>query len=103
MDEKGLRIELKQDCGKRLVLRQNYGDRIETCFGMTRQGVRWRFQRLFNEVCVNAYLTILWVESSFGTKLRGKAMEIAEERYELRRKSQQADRASLRPVAERGD
>ncbi len=28
LDEKGLRIELKEDGSKRLILRQNYGDKI---------------------------------------------------------------------------
>jgi hypothetical protein len=58
---------------------------------MTRQGVRWRFQRLFNEVYVSAYVTIYIVESLFGTALRQKAMEIARERVELRRKAQKMD------------
>ena len=39
-DSKDLSIELKKDGLKRLVLRQNYGDRIEAAFGMTRQGVQ---------------------------------------------------------------
>ena len=35
-EEKDLRVELKADLGlKRLVLRQNYGDRIESRFGMS--------------------------------------------------------------------
>ena len=86
---KELSIELKQDGLKRLVLRQNYGDKIESNFGITRQGVRWRFQRLFNEIYLNANLTIYWVESNFGTELRNKAMEIAKERIELRKKAQE--------------
>jgi len=81
LDEKDLEIGLKNDGFKRLILRRNYGSRIETFFEMTRQGVRWRFHRLFNEIYINAYLTILWVESNFGTELRQKAMEIAKERY----------------------
>jgi len=82
LDEKELSIGLKKDGFKRLVLRRNYGSHIEACFGLTRQGVRWRFQRLFNDIYVNAYLTILWVESNFGTDLREKAMTIAKERYQ---------------------
>jgi len=83
LDEKNLEIGLKNVGSKRLVLRRNYGSRIETAFGMTRQGVRWRFQRLFggNGIYINAYLTILWVESNFGTELRRMAMEIAKELY----------------------
>jgi len=84
-----LKIELKEDGLKRLVLRKNYGDKIETAFHMTRQGVRWRFHRLFNEIYVNAYCTIYWIESKFGTELRGSAMEIAREKIELRKKAQE--------------
>ena len=91
LDDQELSIELKQDGVKRLVLRQNYGDRIESRFRMTRQGVRWRFQRLFNEIYVNAYLTIFWVESSFGTTLRGSAIEIARERIALRKEAKKID------------
>jgi hypothetical protein len=88
LEAKALKIELKQRGLKSLVLRQNYGDRIENTFGMTRQGVRWRFRRLFNEIYIEAYLAIYWIESFFGTELRQKALEIAKERVELRRKSQ---------------
>jgi len=89
LESKDLSIELKQDGLKRLVLRQNYGDKVESCFDMTRQGVRWRFQRLFNDIYVNAYLTIFWFESNFGTELRQKAIEIARERVALRKKAQE--------------
>ncbi len=88
VDENDLWIELKEDGFKRLVLRNNYGSHIETRFGMTRQGVRWRFQRLFNDLYVNSYLTIFWIESNFGTELRQKAMAIAKEQVELRKKVQ---------------
>ena len=52
--EKELAIELKQDGLKRLVLRQNYGDKVEKTFKMSRQRVRWRFYRLFNEIYTEA-------------------------------------------------
>ena len=87
MKSKELSIELQQDGMKRLVLRQNYGDKIESEFGMTRQGVRWRFQRLFNEVYVEAYEVLYCIERNFGTGLRQKALEIARERVELRKKA----------------
>ena len=87
-DSKDLEIGLKKDGLKRLVLRQNYGDKIEASFGMTRQGVRWRFQRLFNEIYVSAYETIFWIESNFGTDLRQKAIEIAKERVAMRKNAQ---------------
>ena len=88
MRSKDLSIELKQDGAKRLVLRRNYGDKIESEFGMTRQGVRWRFQRVLNQVYVSAYESIYLIESQFGTELRQKALEIARERVELRKKAQ---------------
>jgi hypothetical protein len=69
------------------VLRGNYGDRIESYFQVTRQGVRWRFQRLFNEIYVEAYLAVYTIESLFGTGLRPKAMEIARERVALRNRA----------------
>lgn len=80
VEEKELRIELKDAGYKYLVLRQNYGDRVESVFGLSRQGVRWRFQRLFSQIYVEAYVTILWVESNFGTELRAMAMAVAKER-----------------------
>jgi len=86
-DEKQLEIELKDVGAKYIVLRQNYGDKVESSFGMTRQGVRWRFHRLFNEIYVSSYETIYWVESSFGISLRGMALEIVRERVEMRKKA----------------
>jgi hypothetical protein len=91
LDEKELAIELKEDGIKRLVLRQNYGDKVEKTFNMSRQGVRWRFYRLFNEVYIEAYEIIFFVESNFGTELRQMAMEIARERVELRKKAQKVE------------
>jgi len=85
-DENQLEIELKDVGVKYIVLRQNYGDKVESSFGMTRQGVRWRFHRLFNEIYVSSYETIYWVESSFGTSLRSMALEIVRERVEMRKK-----------------
>ena len=88
LESKEMSIELKQDGLKRLILRQNYGDKIERSFNMTRQGVRWRFHRIFSQVYVSSYETICWLESLFGTELRQKALEIARERVELRKKAQ---------------
>ena len=95
LESKDLAIELKQEGLKCLVLRQNYGDKITSYFNMTRQGVRWRFQRLFNEIYVSSYETIYWLESLFGTELRQKAMEIASERVELRKKAQKIGRFEI--------
>ena len=88
LDSKDLSIELKNDGLKRFVLRSNYGDAISAVFGMTRQGVRWRFQRIFSEMYVQAYSTIYWVESNFGTELRSMALEIAKERVALKKQAQ---------------
>ena len=105
--ERHLRIELKEDGLKRLVLRQNYGDRISRSFNVTRQGVRWRFNHIA-EIYVSAYLTILTIESLFGTELRHHAMAIAKQRAELRQRAQKLGKfalprrnASLRPASAR--
>ena len=87
-DSKDLDIGLKKNGLKRLVLRQNYGEKIESHFNMTRQGVRWRFQRIFSEIYVSSYEAIYFVESLFGPELRQMAIEIARERVELRKKAQ---------------
>ncbi|MGD0917805.1 MAG: hypothetical protein ABSB22_15235 [Thermodesulfobacteriota bacterium] len=86
LEEKELRICLKEDGLKRFVLRQNYGDKVEKCFGMTRQGIRWRFHHLF-EIYIDAYEALFWIESNFGTELRPMALEIAKERVALRKKA----------------
>ena len=85
--ERDLKIELKEDGLKRFVLRRNYGDKIERIFGLTRQGIRWRFQRLLGDIYISAYVTIYWVESLLGTELRTMALEIAKQRVELRKKA----------------
>jgi len=87
IEKKELSIELKEDGVKRLVLRKNYGDKIESYFGLTRQGVRWRFHRLFNEIYCAAYESIYLVESRFETGLRLMVMEVAKERVELRERA----------------
>jgi hypothetical protein len=87
IEAKQLSIELKDYGYKTLVLRQNYGDKIESHFKMSRQGVRWRFQRLFNDIYTSAYETVYWVESNFGTELRPLALEIIKERVEMRKKA----------------
>lgn len=95
MDGKELFIELKTDGASCLVLRRNYGDHIEKEFNMTRQGIRWRFNRLVNEIYVAAYETIFWVESQFGTALRKDALTIAKERIQDRRKMQNLDNSTI--------
>jgi hypothetical protein len=68
-----------------MVLKGTYGEKIHKTFRMTRQGVRWRFQRLFSHVYVEAFETILMIEKTFGTELRDSAVRISRERYEVRR------------------
>ena len=88
LEEKELAIGLKEDGFKRLVLHQNYGDKVEKCFGMSRQGVRWRFHHMM-EMYVGAYEGIYFLESNFGPGLRPMALEIARERVALRKKASQ--------------
>ncbi len=68
-----------------MVLKGTYGENIHKTFRMTRQGVRWRFQRLFSHVYVEAYETILMIEKTFGVELRDYAVGISKERYAMRR------------------
>ena len=86
IEEKELKICLKEDGLKRLVLCQNYGDKVERTFNMTRQGVRWRFHHLA-EMYLGALEAIYWMESSLGTELRSMALEIARERVALRKRA----------------
>ncbi|MBT4816564.1 MAG: hypothetical protein HOJ57_28580 [Lentisphaerae bacterium] len=83
---KGLRIEKRPGRPSYFVLRGNYGERIDRCFDMTRQGVRWRFHHVFTNIYVAAYETIFVIERRFGTSLRNEAMAISRERVLLRRR-----------------
>ena len=87
-ESKALSIELKNDGMKRFVLRGNYGDKIESDFGVSRQGVRWRFQRILNEIYISAYESVYVIETLFGTHLRCDALKIVKERVSLRKKIQ---------------
>ena len=84
MASKDLWVELKPDEPSYMVLKGTYGKKIHETFRVSRQGVRWRFQRLFNHVYVEAFSTILMIEKTFGTELREYAVRISRERYELR-------------------
>jgi hypothetical protein len=70
-----------------MVLNGTYGEKIHKTFRVTRQGVRWRFYRLFNHVYVEAFETILFLEKAFGTRLREYAIKISKERYSLRQEA----------------
>lgn len=105
MESKDLWAELRPGRPSYMVLRGTYGDKIHQTFRMTRQGVRWRFQRLFNDVYVSAFETILFIEKTFGTQLREHAIRVSRERYALRQPIrengfQSAD--SLMPVEKPG-
>lgn len=78
-----LDVSLKPGRPAYLVLRRNYGDKIEQNFHMTRQGVRWRFQRIM-DMYISAFETILTIERTFGSDLRDMAVRVSKERYEVR-------------------
>ena len=84
MESKDLWVELKPNRPSYMILKGTYGEKIHKTFRMTRQGVRWRFYRLFNQVYVEAFEAILMIEKTFGTQLRDYAVRISRERYELR-------------------
>ena len=89
MDSKDLSVELKPDSPSRMVLRGTYGQKIHKVFRMTRQGVRWRFWRLFNDIYVSAFETILFIEKAFGPELREHTIRISKERYRLRQEARE--------------
>ena len=84
MQSHDLSVELKVDRPSYMVLRGTYGDKVNRTFRMTRQGVRWRFQRIFNDIYIAAFCTILLIEKTFGTELREHAIRISKDRYTLR-------------------
>jgi hypothetical protein len=87
MASKDLWVELRPDEPSRMVLKGTYGESVHRAFRMSRQGVRWRFWRLFNDIYVSAFETILFIEKVFGTQLREHAIRISRERYDLRQRA----------------
>jgi hypothetical protein len=83
MEERQLWVDYKPGQPGYLILRGTYGDHTSEAFGMTRQGVRWRFGRIMDQY-ISAFETILFIERIFGSQLREHAMRISRERYELR-------------------
>ena len=83
-------VDLKIGSPSYMVLRGTYGEKIHRTFRMTRQGVRWRFWRLFNDIYVSAFETILFVELAFGRQLRESAVRISKERFAIRRDARRA-------------
>ena len=78
-----LQVELRPGKPSYMVLRGTYGDHIDKAFHMTRQGVRWRFQRLA-DAYIASFETILFFERTLGSQLRQHAVRISRERHELR-------------------
>ena len=83
-------VDLKSGSPSYMVLRGTYGEKIHQTFRMTRQGVRWRFWRLFNDVYVSAFESILFVELAFGSQLRESAIRISKERFAIRQDTRRA-------------
>lgn len=88
MDLKDLRVVLKPGEPSRMILKGTYGEKIHKTFGVTRQGVSWRFQHLFGQAYVRSFETIMFIEKIFGIQLRDYAIRISKERYALRRRNQ---------------
>ena len=98
MESKELWVELRPGKPSYMVLRGTYGDHIDRAFHMTRQGVRWRFHRLFNDVYVSSFESVLLIEKVFGPQLREHAVRISQERYTIRQEARPADFQSAQEV-----
>ena len=81
IDQDAVWIERTFESPLYFVLRGNYGDRVERLFKLTRQGVRWRFWRLFNDIYVSAYESIIFIEKQLGSGFRQDALIIAHDRF----------------------
>ena len=90
-------IELKPGTPSHMVLKGTYGQKVHKTFGVTRQGVRWRFQHVFVHMYVRAFETILFIEKIFGTQLRDYAIRISRERYQLHQQAIQNSALTLVP------
>ena len=101
MESKDLWVELRPDNPSYMILRGTYGEKTYKAFRMTRQGVRWRFWRLLNDIYVSSFETILFVERIFGTQLREHAIRISKERYALRQEITQGAFQTADVLAER--
>ena len=86
MSSNDLLVELKPGEPSNMVLKGTYGHKIHKAFGVSRQGVRWRFHHLFSRTYVEAFETIVFIEKTFGTQLRDYAIRISKERYTSRQK-----------------
>jgi len=91
MESKDLWVELKPGQPSYMVLRGTYGEKVYRAFRMTRQGVRWRFWRIHNDIYISALEALLHIETTFGTQLRDYAIRIAKERYALRQEAMRSE------------
>ena len=98
MEHNDLRVQRRRE---RLTLRQNYGDHIASNFRMTRQGVRWRFQRTM-DMYISAFQTILLIEQTLGSEVREMAIAASKARLELCDETIGSGRANTTPVRTRG-
>ena len=57
MESKDLWVVLKPGEPSHMVLKGTYGSKIHETFGITRQGIRWRFHHLFSRAYVGAFET----------------------------------------------
>lgn len=84
MESKDLWVEFRPDKPSYMVLTWPLWRQRLSGLSLTRQGVRWRFWRIYNDIYVSAFEAILFVETTFGTQLRDYAIRISKERYALR-------------------
>jgi hypothetical protein len=99
MESKDLWVEFQDGRPGYMVLRGTYGDKVHQAFHMTRQGVRWRFHRLFNDVYVSSFESVLLIEKAFGPQLREHAVRISRERYTISQEVRSADFQSAHEVS----
>ena len=84
-----------------MVLRGTYGEKVHRAFRMTRQGVRWRFWRIYNDIYISAFTAILFIEQTFGTQFREYAIRISKERYALRQEAFRSEFQNASAVRDR--
>lgn len=89
IDDDVLWVERTTDQPLRFVLKGNYGTHVEQRFGVSRQGVRWRFERLFNQLYVDSFAVLVFIEKQLGTQFRQDALIIAHDRFLLRQRTLQ--------------
>ena len=94
LEDNDVWVQFKSGPPSRMVLRGTYGQKIHKTFRITRQGVRWRFSRLFNDIYVQAFESVLMIEQTFGTHLRDYAIRISRERYAMHREARRRGRTS---------